>query len=243
MSREITFDWFSLDRNSLFNLLYSSGHRVIDQSLSIDQFHNRLVYQIKKHLPIKFRKTKNPKVINGWVWVGGAYYSDKDEEGDRSIEIDFCYNSNQQNITITRKRFSRVCMGFADTILHELIHMRQHRRRQWKSTPDFPSTANRAKQREAQEYLGCRDEVDAYAFNIACELHDKFNGNQKHVFRYLDQDHKGANRKHNCYIMYLNAFGHDHNHPIIKQVKKKVASYWPMAKVGKPYRNSEWINH
>jgi hypothetical protein len=43
--------------------------------------------------------------------------------------------------------------------------------------------------------------------------------------------------------MYLKAFGHDHNHPIIKQVKKKVASYWPMAKVGKPYRNSEWINH
>jgi len=41
--------------------------------------------------------------------------------------------------------------------------------------------------------------------------------------------------------MYLKAFDHDHNHPIIKKVKKKVLQYLPNAEIGKPYRNKDWI--
>lgn len=243
MSKESTFDWFSLDRYTLFDMLYSIESKVVNQSLTIDQFHTKLVYQIKKYLPIRFKKITDPKVDKGWVWVGGAYYSDKDYDGEKAIEIDFCYSKKDQKIKITNRRFSRLCLSFADTLLHEIIHMRQHRRRNWKITPDFPSTANRLKQRQEQQYLGCRDEVDAYAFNIACELYDKFDGSEKKAIRYLNEDQKGLNRRHNCYRMYLIAFGHDHNHPVMKQLKKKIVSYWPQVKTGKPYRNSEWINY
>ncbi len=242
MSREITFDWFSLDRNALFDILYSLESKVVNHPLTVNQFHRKLVYQINKFFPIKFKKIKNSKVGKNWVWVGGSYYSYKDQYQQRAIEIEFCYN-NFKEIKISSRNFSRLCIAFADTVLHEIIHMRQHRRRDWKTTPDFPSTANRQKQREEQEYLGCRDEIDAYAFNIACELHDKFNGNYKKVVKYLNENQKGTNRRHNCYRMYLIAFGHDHNHPVIKQVKKKIVSYWPQTKTWKPYRNSEWINH
>jgi hypothetical protein len=121
--------------------------------------------------------------------------------------------------------------------------MRQHRRRNWKVLPNFPSTASRTKQREEQEYLGCRDEIDAYAFNIACELNDKFNSQKTKILNHLNVDQKSVRQRHSSYNMYLRAFGHDHNHVVIKKLKKKIVSYLPQAEVGKPYRSSEWINH
>jgi hypothetical protein len=41
--------------------------------------------------------------------------------------------------------------------------------------------------------------------------------------------------------MYLKAFQHDHDHPIIHRLKKKIVRYLPQAQVGKPYRNKDWI--
>jgi hypothetical protein len=45
--------------------------------------------------------------------------------------------------------------------------MRQFRRRNFKQLPDYASNAEKSEIREEQEYLGCKDEIDAYSFNIA----------------------------------------------------------------------------
>ena len=121
--------------------------------------------------------------------------------------------------------------------------MRQHRRRGWKVLPDFPSTASRNKQRQEQQYLGCRDEIDAYSFNIACELNDKFDSKHSKISKYLNTNQKNLRKRRDLYTMYLTAFGHDHNHIVIKRLKKKVVSYLPQAIAGKPYRNSDWIGY
>jgi hypothetical protein len=120
--------------------------------------------------------------------------------------------------------------------------MRQFRRRNFKQLPDYASNAEKSKIREEQEYLGCSDEIDAYGFNIACELMDKFGKNKKQVVNYLNENQKGKKRRHNSWRMYLKAFEHDHNHPILQRVKKKVVRYLPAAEAGKPYRNKDWIN-
>jgi len=241
MGKSVNFNWSELDRNTLFDLLYSMSDRIVNRKLTVDQLHAKLVFQIKKFIPIRFKKNFNPKVENGWVFVGGAYYSSYDENFEKSIEINFNYNPANKTIILTPRKFTRLCIGFADTILHEIIHMRQHRRRNWIALPDFPSTASRTKQREEQEYLGCRDEIDAYAFNIACELTDKFNSKQTKIIRHLNEDQKGCYQRHNTYSMYLKVFGHDHNHVVIKELKKKIVGYLPQANVGKPYRTSDWI--
>lgn len=241
--RSAKFDWFSLDRNSLFDLMHYLETKLVGQKMSIPQFHNKVVNHIKKYLPIKFRRVQDPLVDLGHVWVGGCYYSDYDQHKQKCIEIVMAYNRDQKQITITKRRFTRMCLGFADTLLHEIIHMRQYRRRNFKVIPDYPSTANRQKIREEQSYLGCRDEIDAYAFNIACELMDKFNFKEREVITYINENQKGLRRAHNSYRMYLKAFGHDHSHPIIKKLKKRVVGYLPRAAVGKPYKNSEWIRN
>lgn len=237
------FDWFSLNRDGLFDVLYSAKDSIVGQKLTIEQVHSRLARVVREFLPIRIKKVKDNKVDSGWVWVGGSYCSGSDQDGKKCITIDFAYNKNDKQISISERRFSRLCIGFADTVLHEIIHMRQYRRRNWRVIPDYPSTAKRSSQREEQSYLGCRDEIDAYAFNIACELMDKFNFSEKKVIKYMNENQKGLNRRHNCYRMYLKAFSHDHSHPIMKRLKKKVVSYLPQAKLGKPYRNSEWINY
>jgi hypothetical protein len=70
---------------------------------------------------------------------------------------------------------------------------------------------------------------------------DKFNFDEQKVISYINENQKGKKRVHNSYRMYLKAFGHNHNHPIIKQVKKKVVYYLPKAVLGKPFNNSNWI--
>ncbi len=119
--------------------------------------------------------------------------------------------------------------------------MRQYRRREFKQLPDYASNASRDSQREAQGYLGCSDEIDAYGFNIACELLDKNNNDPGAVIKHLGIDQKGVRKKYDSWRMYLKAFNHDHNHVIIKRLKKKIIRYLPAAAVGKPYRNKDWI--
>ena len=85
--------------------------------------------------------------------------------------------------------------------MHELIHMRQYRRRKFKVLPDYASNADKTEQRDEQSYLGNSDEIDAYSYNIACELMDKFKYDTAKVVNYLNEDQtrdfdKKRNRTH-----------------------------------------------
>lgn len=237
------FDWSSINRYELTDYVWSLYPKVINKEMSADKFHRILCNHIKKRVPIKVKKWQDTKVDKNCVWVGGAYYSDLDKEKEKSIELVIVYKSKSETITITPKNFHRTCHTVTNTILHEIIHMRQYRRRKFKVLPEYNSTAQRTRQREEQIYLGCSDEIDAYGFNIACELLWKFKNDTDKVFEYLDEDQRGKRRNHNSWRMYLKAFNHDHEHPIIKRVKQKVVKYLPHAMYGKPYRNRDWISN
>ena len=209
--------------------------------MSTEKFHRILGNHIKKRVPIKLKKWGDNKVDNNCVWVGGAYYSDLDKEKQKPIELVIVYKNN--TIKITPKNFHRTCHTVTNTIMHEIIHMRQYRRRKFKVLPAYNSTAQKSEQREEQIYLGCSDEIDAYGYNIACELLWKFKNDTDKVIDYLNEDQLGKKRNHNSWRMYLKAFNHDHDHPIIKRVKQKVIRYLPNAMYGKPYRNRDWISN
>jgi hypothetical protein len=236
------FDWSILDRDGLADLFWYIYPEVTGKDITVAQFHNKLSKHIKKYLPIKVTKRRDPKVEFNWTYVGGTYYSDLDKSRQRCIELLLVYNTFQDKINMPARRYHRMCYSMADTILHELMHMRQYRRRKFKDLPDYASTAEKTEQRQEQEYLGNSDEIDAYSFNIACELMGKFKNNPNQVIKYLNEDQKGLRRRHNGWRMYLKAFDHNHDHPIIKRTKKKIIKYLPHAVIGKPYRNKDWIN-
>jgi hypothetical protein len=235
------FDWSMLDRQGLSQFLAEISPKLVGQELTNAKFHSIISKHIRSRLPVKVVKRSDVKVDFGHVYTGGLYYSDEDKARRQCIEIVFVYNPIIGSVYITPQRFRRMCALFADTVLHELMHMRQYRSRKFKELPDYASSAEKTEQRQEQEYLGNPDEIDAYGFNIACELMDKFNGNGQQVIDYLCEDQKGLRRKHNSWRMYLKAFNHDHDHPIIKRMKKKVMRYLPYAELGKPYRSKDWI--
>ena len=238
----IKFNWARLTRETIAGFIYSLSPNIVGRTLTIQQIHTKLSTQLKKLAPIKIKREFDPKIEPNQIWIGGAYYSDLDQEKIKCIEIVFAYPVIDNTICVSTKRFKSICFNIADTLLHEIIHMRQYRRRKFKILPDYESTANRTKVRLEQEYLGCSDEIDSYAFNIACELIDKFKGDYNSIIDYLNENQKGKQRRHNSWRMYLKAFEHDHNHPIVQRVKKKVVRYLPQAYIGKPYRNKDWID-
>jgi len=242
MVRYQKFDWFTLNRDNLFDVLYTARESIVGQKLTIAQIHNRLANTIRNFLPVRVRKEYDPKVQNGWIYIGGAYHSDDDQEGRKCVIINFAYNTQDKFITVSSRRFSRMCIGFADTVLHEIMHMRQHRRRNFKVLPDYASTAESTTKRREQEYLGNTDEIDAYSFNIACALMQKFRNNTRKAVYYLDHNRKLSPRSNWGLTMYLDAFDRNHSHPIIRRLKKKIIRYFPNAQEGKPYKGKDWIN-
>jgi hypothetical protein len=240
--RKSKFDWSSINRHQLTEYLWTLHPKVINTVMSTEKFHRIVGNHIKNHIPIKLKKWGDSQVDNDCIWIGGAYYSELDKEKQKSIELVLVYKSKADTIKITPRNFHRSCLSITNTIMHELIHMRQYRRRKFKQLPSYNSTAQKTAQREEQTYLGCPDEIDAYGFNIACELLWKFKNDTAKVIEYLNEDQTGKRRRHNSWRMYLKAFNHDHEHPIIKRVKQKVVRYLPNALYGKPYRNRDWIS-
>jgi hypothetical protein len=237
------FDWSSLDRLYLTKLLWEISNSIVGKSLLTSDLHSLMASHLKSKLPVRISKLLNDKVALDYVYVGGLYHSGYDENCKKCIEITFSYNMFQESLKLSKQKFKRICLLVADTILHEIIHMRQYRRRDFKYLPDYPSTASKQEQREEQSYLGCSDEIDAYGFNIACELTDKFGADKNQIVNYLNDAQYGNGRRGNSWRMYLKAFNYNHDHIIIKRLKKKVIRYLPYANIGKPYRNKDWISY
>jgi hypothetical protein len=237
-----SFDWSTLDRRLIRSFIKKSTKEIVNIPLNPLEFSKKIRKQIRDAgLPIKITTTFNDKTNENDIHVGGLYESYKDKKNSKFITIILQYNTNDKKIYFSYTKFDRLTTSIADTILHEIIHMRQYRRRNYKSIPGYESFADSGKQRVDQEYYGHDDEIDAYGFNIACILRDQFKSNQNELLNYLNRNLQDKRAKKNSYIDYLKAFDYDHNHPVIKKLKKKIIHYLPYAEIGKPYKTLDWL--
>lgn len=235
------FDWSSLDRSILYSYMYEARKHIVGKALTIDQIHRILSNQAKKYLPIKTKMIRTAEQEHGIIYIGGCYYGDDDKhKQSRFIEVCFSYFVWDHYLTITDYRWRRICSVFADTMLHEIIHMKQYRSRRFKEIPGYESTAHLVSQRKDQNYYGHPDEIGAYAFNIACELYDRFGTNYQASKRYLNTSHT-LKHKASSYLRYFKTFECNHQHAVIKRLKKKVIHYLPYAEIGKPFKTSEYL--
>jgi hypothetical protein len=235
------FDWSSLDRSTLYSFMYEARKDIVGKELTIDQIHRILSTQAKKYLPIKTKMIKTAEQEHGIIYIGGCYYGDDDKnKSPRFVEICFSYFVWDHVLKITDYRWKRICKVFADTVLHEIIHIKQYRSRRWKDIPGYKSTAHSGQQRKNQNYYGHPDEIGAYAFNIACELYDRFGSNHQAIKRYLDSN-RVLKHKSSSYLRYFRTFDYNHNHAVIKKLKKKVIHYLPYTVIGKPFKTSEYL--
>ena len=238
-----SFDWSILDRTLIIDIVGYLGAELIGKSVPVVDFTPNIRSLFRSlDFPINIRTCYGKKTETDSVWVGGLYDSSKDQTNNISIYLLLQFNPLQRQIKINKLNFKRMCSTIADTILHEIIHMRQYRRRNYVDIIGYHSTAQSGRQRAEQVYLGHDDEIDAYAFNIACQLVDRFLDDHEETVKYLNSNQMDKRKKTTSFKMYLEAFDHDHGHKVIRKLKKKIINYMPNARdFGKPYKTTDWL--
>ena len=238
------FNWSLLTKRNLYSMMYSAGKDIVGKKLAVADLQKVISGHLKSNLPIKVTKRQNDAgQKRGLAYLGGAYYSqyDKNNQG-RYIEIVLSYHPLDERIRLTEYRWQNMCSLFADTILHEVIHMRQYRSRNFKVIPGYESTAHYLKDRREQEYYGHRDEMGAFAFNIACEMVSQFGNDRRTIQKYMDSM-QCKRRPKSTYNQYLKAFDYNHNHNIIRRMKKKILAQIDNAVIGKPFRTQDYLTY
>ena len=242
MARQ-AFNWSLLDRNTLYSMLYSLKSEIVDRRLTIGEITKQLSKHIKAHLPVKVVSSRYKPVKPGEVWIGGAYYSHLDKaKKKRFIEVELVFPVNVETMKTSLYRWERICTLFADTILHEVIHTRQYRARNFKDIPGYESTAYYAKDRAMQEYYGDRDEMGAHSFNLAQDMIDKYGFDPKAIRDYLDSPIPKRVRP-NGWGRFMKSFEYDHNHPKVIQMKRKIMTQLENAYHGKPFKTTNHLTY
>ena len=237
------FNWSELDRNMLYSMLYELKSKIVDKRLPIAEIISVVSKHVKSHLPIKVTSSRFKPVKSGEVWIGGAYHSYLDNLGNkRFIEVELVFPTAADTMKTSLYRWERICRLFADTVLHEIIHTRQYRARNFKDIPGYESTAYYAKDRREQEYYGHRDEMGAHSFNLAQELIDKFGFETSDIKEYLDSPVPKRVRP-NSWGRFMKAFEYDHSHPKVVQMKRKIMTQLENAYSGKPFKTTNHLTY
>ena len=242
MTRQ-AFNCSALDRDILYSMLYSLKPEIVGKRLPIGEITRQLSKHIKAHLPVKVVSNRQKPVKPGEIWIGGAYYSDDDKQGKkRFIEVELAFPTSADTMKTSLYRWERICRLFADTVLHEIIHTRQYRARNFKDLPGYESTAYYAKDRAWQEYYGHRDEMGAHSFNLAQDMIGKFGFDPKAIREYLDS----IVPKRVCpngWGRFMKSFDYDHAHPKVRQMKHKIMTQLENAYNGKPFKTSNYLTY
>ena len=237
------FNWSELDRDMLYSMLYELKSKIVDKRLPIAEIISVVSKHVKSHLPIKVTSSRFKPVKPGEVWIGGAYHSYLDNLGNkRFIEVELVFPTAADTMKTSLYRWERICRLFADTVLHEIIHTRQYRARNFKDIPGYESTAYYAKDRREQEYYGHRDEMGAHSFNLAQELIDKFGFETSDIKEYLDSPVPKRVRP-NSWGRFMKAFEYDHSHPKVVQMKRKIMTQLENAFNGKPFKTTNHLTY
>ena len=242
MARE-AFNWSLLDRNTLYSMLYELKPEVVDRRLPIGEITSIISKHIKAQLPVKVRSHRHKPVKKGEVWIGGAYHSYLDQAGNtRFIEVELAFPTKAETMKTSQYRWDRMCRLFADTVLHEIIHTRQYRARNFKDIPGYESTAYYAKDRREQEYYGHRDEMGAHSFNLAQDMIDKFGWDTKAIKDYLDSPVLKRKRL-SGWGRFMKTFEYNHTHPKVIQMKRKIMTQLEYAYIGKPFKTTNHLTY
>ena len=223
-------------------MFYSLNGEIVGKELTPDQIQKRINRHLKAHLPISVKKCIHTPTERGYIFLGGLYDSMKDRKDKLAIEVNFNYNPADRKLKITQYRWKRMAIRFADVLMHEMIHMRQFRSRRFKAIPGYHSTAELAKERKEQQYYGDRDEMGAYAFNIACEMLDRFGYEPRSIAQYMD-GFECNKHKNSWWYTYMKTFDWNHNHTIIRRMRNLVLRQLENAYLGKPFKTSDHLTY
>lgn len=231
------FKWAAVSRSEIIRYLSELTPMIVDKKLEVATFYKIFSTHLKKCYPIFTKKTLRVKSLPNVVSIGGVYYPTYDATNKKSILIIFQFNSNDIFISTTASQFKIICKLIADSMLHELIHLMQYRKRKFKERSDRIRPISKNLVTKYQVYLGNRDEIEAYSFNIACELLDEFT-HIDIVLLVLTNENYYEHVSSTTLQNYIKHFKHTNNDEILVFLKQRVINNLFTAQAGTPIDNA-----
>lgn len=192
------------------------------------QSFSEIAQLVKKHFPMtNIQIHKKPDLESGSMNIGAHYDPDADEQGETPIHIDLFFSSKDSDeVEWTKQGRKFFLYKLKDVMKHELLHMTQHRVR------DFhPGRDGYVDDKGLEyEYMSRPDEIEAYAMNIADELTRHVG--KEDAFKLLRMASKTAQFKTEIghylspdLLAYFALFNWDASHPVLKRLLKKIYIY------------------
>ena len=202
-------------REQVRNICNELESEIVDQIFSVNDIIERIGYFVAKRFRVSVLHAQAWEVELTELNINAFYDPERDERQKPSIELILVTNPNDTHLILDKELWNLFLNRLADSLAHELIHMRQARSR------DFLFVENQARRHiqmdENLVYLSDPDEIEAYAHNIATELQEHPNP--------LSKIHNpvavSVNDSINLWA-YVQAFSKDITHPVVKKLLKKV---------------------
>jgi hypothetical protein len=187
------------------------------QGLNFQQLINRVRREFKlSDIQIKISAKRDKTLNEDCIYVNGFYDPEDDQENECAIELIVTHNFPKDLLWYPIDS-TLVLTQIFDTVVHELRHQRQYRKRKFKVGPER-GTGHK-------EYLADPDEIDAYSISIATELVRSLG--RIRALRYMHNINTLGRFKLNkqfvspCLSMYLGEFPNTAD-PVIKNLTKKI---------------------
>jgi len=200
-------------RPQVAEICRSLESKVLGQVYPVNDLIDVVGHFIAKKFRVNVLHTSALEVDQDDINITAYYDSEHDEEGRISIEIVLITNPSDEYLILDAEVWATFTNRLADSLAHELIHMRQSRDRGFQSFE--PRRKHVYNLDEAVRYLADPDEIDAYAHNIAVELKECSNPLQSL------QNVQTLSTKDSVNLWaYVHAFSP--NHPVVKRLVKKI---------------------
>lgn len=188
---------------------------VSNQFFVVKDLVNVLADFVASRFSVNVLHSQAMQVDPGDVILAAYYDSTEDEDCKISIEVVLITNIRDKVILVTDELFDTVVTRLADCLIHEMVHMKQARARDFHET-DY-EVRHRDNTDDEIEYLSDPDEIDAYAYNIADELQE--NPDPLKLLAYPSS--VKIEQSLNLWV-YVNAFDHSVDDPAMRRLLKKI---------------------
>ena len=119
---------------------------------------------------LRFTCQRDPELTRKNFHILGEYRPHEDSQGDPCVYITLKFSSRCRRVGFNNYDWDTMSFHLADVMTHEYVHQYYCRRRGFKHGPGYRDKLNSRYDETMQDYLGCEDEIQAHAFNVASEM-------------------------------------------------------------------------
>lgn len=204
-------------RKDLLDILNELRPKVVDVVFPVDDAIDLMGVFIGSRFNIDVRHGTALAVDNNSIEFNIYYDSGLDEADEVSIELFLITNPSDEIIILDGANFDSLAKTIADSICHEMIHMKQSRSRGFLEVRKIYDESFEDDFEDSQIHLSDPDEIDAYADKIAEEIVDL-----PDLYKKLENPAIITIHESIDLWAYVHAFAKDMSHPVLRKLLKKI---------------------